>query len=158
MRTHRLSPLVAALAVAALAAPLAAGCGDRSPRAQTADGVRALGDDLTQLRDDVEFELLHARLRTRRQLEETFGELMVRADDQAEALAALDPPPSLVAAVDELHDAIVRERDGLWRVAVSASVAGPPVAAANAVRLRRASDDILDARRRLERALQSGGT
>lgn len=157
MRSFRLIPLLAALA-AVLAAPLASGCGDRSPRAKTADAVRGLGDDLTQLRDDVEFELLHARLRTRWELGETFGELMGRAGEQAKALAALAPPPSLVADVGALHDAIERERVLLWQVTISGPVAGPEAVKAVEVRLRRASDEILDARRRLERALQSGGT
>ena len=85
-------------ALAATASLAAAGCGSGSPSSSTGDagfrsGLATSQQDFRKLGTDLAHDITAAGSKTDAELAQEFGGLATRADQQASALAALQPPP-----------------------------------------------------------------
>lgn len=129
---------------------------DRSPRLATADAYAAIRPDMVQERIDLEFLLIHARLDTNGELGEQLAALADRSDEQAAALAAIEPPSSIAGLVTVLQRAVADQAASLRLLARAARQRGPDAVRAAQPALRVQAERIRDARRRLETSFLIG--
>lgn len=158
-RSITLLVLLLALAGVSIAAAATSIRSDSDPvpsRTATQQQYSSIKDGLAQQRIELEFLLLHARLRDDAELAGELGELARTSAEQAEVLAAIDPPSSIAGLVQELHTAVAEQTAALRAVARRTRTDGPPAARAASAALLAQTARILQARQRLENSFVIG--